>query len=334
MDIETEKKRKAAHILCATARLKEACKIELRRQTGYSMTTINSTVSSLAERGMLAISEKKSGTGSKKSVITINPKAVVVGISFYRMKISARIMTLDGEVIHSDEKCLEALHCDIADAITAMIERLLKGEYNLVAIGVSISLQDNSSLAKVLALRFGVPVHMGDSVAALAMYYRYRVKKKNTNIAVLLLAKHIRCANVGEWSEALELGNLLSPIISAQKGRLIYDEVLSAEAVKQRMYSKYNRTESAFEAAVISGDVASYAKQLQYALGELILLIDKTVKASALIVAGEYVTKPLVQGSIELLGDSLRGEIVCFDKGINEIADGAGCIALNSFLYY
>ncbi|NCA67417.1 MAG: hypothetical protein EOM87_05080 [Clostridia bacterium] len=298
------------------------------------MSTVISAVKLLDADGIILAAKGKTGTGSSKTTVNINPDKVVAGVSYFRMRLYGKLMSLDGRIMHSAEKELNEAHCDIVDSITRLIEDMLHNCYSLSAIGLSMAMSDNTSLAKVLALRFCVPVHISDSVGALAMHQRYIVKKNNANIAVLYIGRHIRCAKVAEWCENIELGNLLSPIISAQKGRLIYDEVLSVDVVKQRMQSKYGKADYMFEAAVMEPEITVYSKQLQYAIGELILLLDRTVKPSTIIVAGDYVTKDLVDGGIDSLGDTVRAEVICTGNGFREITEGACCIGLNGFLYY
>lgn len=333
--LETDKKRKIAHILWEIIKNKESCKLMLRTATGYSMTTVNAAMKTLSEQGIIKIGEIKSGTGSRKTAACIKRETVIAGVSYYRMKLYGKLMTFDGQIVVSEEKELNEAHCDITDSISALIEKLqISSGLTIAAIGVSVAMNDNTSLARVLALRFSVPVHIADSLSALAMYYRYKVKMNNTNLAVLYAGKRIRSAKIAEWGEDIELGNLLSPIISAKKGRLVYDEVLSADAVKNRIRQKYGKNEAVFEAGTLEPEILFYSKQLQYALGELILLIDKTVKSSAIIVAGDYITKEIVEGSLDGLGDNVRAEVVCFEKGLKEITEGACCIALNGFCYY
>ncbi len=332
--IDTVKKRKVAHILSEILKNGEVCKLALRTATGYSTTTVDSALKNLSEQRIITIGEKKSGAGSRKIAISANPRIVIAGVSYYRMKLYGKLMQLDGKIVATGEKELNESHCDLSDSVTALIESMLSASPTLAAIGVSVAMGDSTSFARILALRFSVPVHVSDSLSALAMYYRYKVKKNNTNLAVLYAGKRIRSVKVKEWGEDIELGNLLSPIISAKKGRLIYDEVLSAEAVRHRMRQKFGKAETAFEAGTLEPEISFYAKQLQYALGELILLIDKTVKPSAIITAGEYMTKELIEGSLDSLAGGVRAEVVCFEKGRDEIIEGACYIAYNGLCYY
>lgn len=332
MEKEREKNRKIAHILAEVSKSEVICKTELRNNTGYGNSTITAALNSLSDLGLIV--SKNKANDNAKGGFCINPNKVVAGISYQRMSLYARLMTLDGRIIQTAEKKLDEAHLDIVDSIIQLIESMMIAPYSLSAIGVAIALNDNSGISRALALRFSVPVSIGDSVLALGMYYRYIVKKSNINTAVLLMGKRVRASIISEWDEGMELGNLLSPIISAKKGRLVYDEILSTEAVRQRMLNKYNKTEQAFEAGVIDPEIAFYSKQLQYALGELILLIDKTVKPLAIIIAGDYITNELVKGSIEGLGENIRAETVSFGKGHEEKISGACCIALNNFLYY
>lgn len=334
MDKQTEKRRKLAHVLSEISRKDVVCKMDLKTNTGYCMATINALLTELSNDGFIILNDKKNNIGLRKTSICVNPQKVVVGVCYHRMKLYGRLMTLCGEVIHSVEKELDEAHCDIADGITSVIESMLNNKYSLAGIGISVALYDNTSLMRVLALRFSVSVHIMDGVTALAMYYRHIVKKSNTNFAVLFMGKRIRASKVSEWCETIELGNLLSPIISAKKGRLIYDEVLSSEAVKHRMTNKYGKMETAFEATTMDADISFYSKQLQYALGELLLLVDKTIKPASIIVAGDYITDELVNGSIEGLGENVRAEVVSFGKGLSEKIEGACGIALNGLLYY
>lgn len=329
-----EKNRKIAHILSSIVNSRNLSKIDIRKQTFYSMSTINAALTHLLKEKLITVNKQKDNNVIK-NIINYNAKKIVAGVSMYRKKLYATIMNLRGEVICFTEKdiCKEVI--DIADNVTSVLESLLTGlNHSLASIGISVASNDINSLEKVLALRFGVPVYSMDHIGAIAMYYRYIVSKNNSHIVALYIGKHIRSAKVMDACEWLELGNLLSPIISAKKGRLLYDEVLSSDTVKGKIVTRYGNLEAMFESSIFEKDIFSYAKQIKYALGELLLLLDKTLKPRTIIVAGDYISEELVEGSLDTLGDNVRANVVSFGNGSKQIVEGSACIALNSLLYY
>ena len=146
-NVEIRRKNTKNRILYLIREHRKISKTELLKQTGYSMTTILSTINELVDAGLVSFGEKGiTPSGRKPVYISLNPDGgYFVGISFTAARMSGAILNYRGEIIYhfqislaetklSVEYVLENLSRNLLD----MLEKIQDKRDRIIGIGIGV----------------------------------------------------------------------------------------------------------------------------------------------------------------------------------------------------
>ncbi len=204
----------------------------------------------------------------------------------------------------------------------------------LVGIGLSVAGADMEKVQNELSIRYAVPCHLLENVEAVGYHYRWQSKLPMSKIAAISVGNRLRCAVVDASSRVIEVGELLSPITSARRGRLPYNSVLSTREVSSRLKNSNYRGDLAFEAAslVENDDIGIYVNGLQLALSELLFTVDKLLSPDKMVVFGEYLSDKLMRNVMDRIDGRVNSVLSIMNNKKDVLADGAAAKVL-SLLY-
>ena len=122
-------------------------KSKLQQQTGYSMTTILSTINELLEAGLISFAEKgMTPTGRKPLYITLNPEGgYFVGISFTALNMSGAVLNYCGEIVHFFQVSLSEANLSVeyvlenlTKNLLEMLEKIQDKKDRIIGIGIGV----------------------------------------------------------------------------------------------------------------------------------------------------------------------------------------------------
>ena len=261
-----------------------ATKLDVRKNTGYSMSTVLKYVDELKEDGLIICGEKSVKSGRTPAQIKIDPEAYVLGVGYYDGKIYGARCDLNGNAKHFLE--YESRRSD--QAIVEAIKKL-----KLQRAPAAVGFIGEADSLEWIEKESDTKLSRGDLSYGLSCFYRFYDLKSEVDIAVIYIDDKIRVVKNGEKLTYYEVGSLFSPIMNTTKGRLSYKEVLPKSVVKERLNQRYSADFSDLEAA-FDNDLSLYRERLEFAAAELINLIDKLVKPSVTIIGGSYLSDGVI----------------------------------------
>ena len=276
---------KKAKILYQIQNGENLTKSDVKRTTGYSMSTVLKYVDELAKEGLINCGQKKVKSGKIPAELNVNASAYVLGLGCYKGKIYGARSTLNGSV----NQFTEIKGSSEKDVINVLEK--LKTEEAPVALGFIGELSDESlrSLGKVARC----PITRGDIAYGLACFYRFYNVKSNVDIAVVYVDDKLRVLKSGDSLTYYQVESLFSPIMNSKKGRLTYEEVLAENNVKERLETRFSSTFKDMESA-FDNDVFLYRERLELATAELVGLADKLIKPAVTVIGGSYLKEDVI----------------------------------------
>lgn len=276
--------RKKAKILYQIQSHSDMTKLDVRLNTGYSMSTVLKYVEELKNEGLIICGEKNVKSGRTPAEINVDPESYVIGVGYYKGKIYGVRSDLKGNAKHFIE-----YECDRSDSEFAKVILKLKLSRPPAAVGLIGELDSSSEVEKATEVK----ITKGDLSFGLACFYRFYKLKSAVDIAVVYIDDKIRVLKSGDNLTYYEVGTLFSPIMNTLKGRLSYKEVLTESVVKERLNCKYAAGLADMESA-FDNDLSVYRDRLEYAAAELINVVDKLVKPAVTVVGGSYLSESIL----------------------------------------
>ena len=232
-NVDIRKRNTKNRILSLIREQGKISKTELFKQTGYSMTTILSTINELLDAALVSYGEKGiTPSGRKPVYISLNPEGgYFVGISFTAARMSGAILNYCGEMIYhfeiplveaklSVEYVLENLSKNLMD----MLEKIRDKKDRVIGIGIGVpgNYNEDSSLSvyyphipnwrNVDLIKYLGPIFpeykicIEPSINGMALAYNWlRPEYKGLSYIVISIARGIRMACV--FGNVLYKGN-------------------------------------------------------------------------------------------------------------------------------
>ncbi len=326
--------KKTAAVLSAIAVGNGVNKLEIKKQTGFSATTVLSAVSELLSKGAVTVKAGINPVGGKPpDIVSIAPDA--------RLAVFADNGFFDGEQSNSytlTEYTLKG-EKDSSVGITpeGIAAALTEGKYQSAALLSSDDLFCDGFGAKgaLDTVKNGCPLTVcRRPFLAAALDERYYSRFDRADILCLNLGDSPECYLLEDDARQIDVSNLLSPVISSSKGRLPYSDMLSAKTVAYYLNRYSGDRFSAFESGEFIGRFQDrekcFAEQLTYALGELLLVLDRTIRPNSIAVSGRYISDELLTQAEKSAGEKIYAK-VCQLTVSPQCGSGA---ALHGICYY
>lgn len=287
-------------------------KLDIKNKTGFSMTTVLRCVSTLKEQGLITCGTRDGKGGKAPSVINVSYCAYVIGIAYVHSNIIAVRTDLFGNV----EEVFEPADRDIKTAINTITK-----EYPPSAIGVIANDTINE-----LNVFTNVPKRYGTLLEGLSFFYRFYSPSVDGKTAVLHFDSHITLSI--ESSRCIALDDLYSPLIHRLNGRMRYGDVLSEQAISNKLNEL--GCNNIKEMTVSNNpNVIAYHQRIIKTINELISEIICFISPNNLIIGG-FLPETLFPKTI------VGSNCTLIHAGIVSGADGnlASALALSCLYYY
>jgi|GEM_PF-3622877 len=278
---------KKAKILYQIKSHENMTKLDVRKNTGYSMSTVIKNVDELSRDGLILCGQKKVKSGKIPAEINLSPAAYVLGIGYYKNKLYGVRAMLNGSV-----KSFYEEPCDNFEQ-KKIIEVSKKLSLQKPPVMIGLICEESDLDVNKIEKELNCKIVRGDLAYGLACFYRFYNLKSNVDLAIVYVDDKIRVLKSGERINYYEVGSLFSPIMNSKKGRLTYAEVLQENNVLERLKSKYSSSFAEMETA-FDNEVFFYKERLLMGLAELVTLIDKMLKPSVTVIGGSYVGNEII----------------------------------------
>lgn len=312
--------KKQAKILYTIKQNTNLTKLDIKNKTGFSMTTVLSSVKKLQALGLITCGQREVKGGKAPSIINTSMTAYVVGVGYSKGVLRALTADLSGCVLEITERNVN----ETEENISAIIKEISKG-FPPSAIGV---ITENIDYKYCENKQNKNVRDAGDIAEGIANFYRFYSLKSNSLIVVIHLDKKITVLKSGEKNEYVDINNLYSPLINSIKGRLTYQEVLSKDEVLSKLNSKYSVD---IEALVntTNQELIAYRNRLNLTIQELLRTVDRLLNPEIIVIGGY-----LPIDSIIIDNSEIKGRIFYAGDVTTATAHLASAIALNSLYYY
>ena len=311
-------------VLFAIASGSDLTKLEIKKRTALSMSTVLSSVDELVRRGLVTMGERRVERGGKPhAVINVHPDRRTYGISYKSGVLTAYAMGLRGEGKESLFREPQPTRSP-SESVSDLVRDLSKKAPAPTAIGLALNGEYRDSIAQDISQHFGVPVILTTNTASVA--YRALWQGGRLPLAVIGLGQSVKCAVWDREMRAFDLGDLpSSPAFASSDG---CRALLSASKVEAALRDA--RFDDIF--TVESGKVipcrtqGAYARALALSIASLCRMVCRMLQPSELLLFGEYLSAGFFD-RIKSLAD-LPGELRLLDLSREDFAQGAASCAL------
>ena len=317
----------AGKVLCCIAAGKDMTKLDIRRGTGLSMTTVISSVEALTKRGLVTFEEVKGARGGKmRSVINVQETRRAYGVSYKSGVLTAVAVDLRGEM---REVTVEEPPDGISPLgrVFAIVNTLRKKAPPPIAVALSLNCAGKEEVLTELGERYRVPTVSLTNTEAAACLGLWRGAP--APVAALGLGSRVKCALAGaECRRVTEVGALPSPALMAGEGS--YASALSAQAVEETLRTSRYHGKYRLERGRITEvrDLADYSAALALTLSSLVSTVDLLLSPSRILLFGDYLTEAFC----DRIKDS-SGKVVYARFGKEDFALGAAICALKECVF-
>lgn len=311
--------KKQAKILYTINQNSNLTKLDIKNKTGFSMSTVLSSVKKLEEHDLITCGVRKAKGGKAPSVINSSVSAYVLGVGYADGILRGVRLDLNGNV----EDVKEWETNETKENIDKIFDELKKS-YPPVAVGVITENLDYEYEENKLC---DGKRKAGTLTEGIACFYRFFSVKNNLDIAILYIDNEITLMKSGETTSYYNINSLFSPIINPSKGRLTYNEVLSKKQVENRLKNKFRLSLAGFKESEDS-EVVAYRNRLNLTVNELVSLTDKLLLTKIIIIGG-YLPENAVKSA-----ESSGARIFYAGDVKDAVGHCAGAMALESLYYY
>lgn len=309
---------------------RDLSKLDVKTETGISISTVISSVDSLYKDDLLTVYEEKKKEGGKpRSVINVNEKKTVCGVSYKAGVLSAVLLNLKGEI--QKEEAIEILDksAPASSYVLSLLKEILKGEKPPLAIGLAMNAVGLDSLCEEIRKNHSFPIYLTTNSGAAAYYALF--SEKEFPVCALGVGNRIKCACTDGALRLADVSDLLSPVFSGRTQT--YGSVLSAAAVESALREKRYEGTFYFDEGKLSEaqDVRSYSEALTKALSSLVNDVFTFLSPRKLYLFGDYITEGFFERVKRSAG---RGEaLVRFSPSRLTFAVGAAYYAMKECVF-
>ena len=315
---------KVGQVLFVVSQGRDMTKLEIKKESGLSMSTVLSAVDDLRKEGLLTLETKKSANGGKPhSVINIARNKAVYGVSYKARTLTAAALGLSGEVLLSRERYVS----DPALSPTRYVEEILtdlrRAAPPPIAIALAVNSAETAALAESLAKKYDARTFPTGNVAALAYHCLWRTGE--TPLAVLGIGNRIKCASLRESCLVTEVGGLRCPVATTRSGNA-YERILALSTVEERLRAARYRGVYALDGDRLreSMEIGEYARTLARAIASLAEEAYAFLAPRRLFLYGDYLT----DGFFERVRSESRAPVERLRAEKEDFAVGAALLAL------
>lgn len=276
--------KKLGKVLLTIQRNTSLTKLDIKNKTGFSMTTVLRCVSTLEEQGLITCATRDGKGGKAPSVINVSYCAYVIGIACTNEGVTATRTDLFGNV----EEIIELDNIDIQNAINAVSK-----EYPPSAIGI---IANDTFRLNIFP---NVPKRYGTILEGLSFFYRFYSHDTGGRTVVLYFDNHITLSIENENARRIILDELYSPLIHRTNGRMRYSDVLSEQAVSNKL-SGLGCDNIKELTASNNPNVIAYRQRIIKTINELLSEILCFVSPKSVIIGGflpENLFPKVIEGS-------------------------------------
>ncbi len=277
--------KKLGKVLYTIQRNTSLTKLDIKNKTGFSMTTVLRCVSTLEAQGLITCATRDGKGGKAPSVINVSYCAYVIGVACTDKGISATRTDLFGNV----EEIIELDELDIQNAINTVTK-----EYPPSAIGIIAN-------DTYLELNYfpDIPIRYGSIAEGLSSFYRFYSPDIVGKTVVLYFDSHISLLTENENTRSIFLDRLYSPLIHRTNGRMRYGDVLSEQAITNKLFEFGYKNIKELTASN-NPNVIAYRQRIIKTINELLLEILCFVSPNCVIIGGflpESLFPKVIEGS-------------------------------------
>ncbi len=320
---------KVGRVLFAVSQGRDMTKLDIKKETGLSMSTVLSAVEDLRKRGLLTLETKKSANGGKPhSAINIAGDKAVYGVSYKARTLIASALTLSGERIASRETYVSDPACSPLRYVEEILRGLEKSAPPPVAIALAVNSLETTELAASLAKKYDALCFPTGNVAALA--YRSLWETGESPLVVLGIGNRIKCAYLAETCRVTEPGVLRCPVATTRGGNA-YERILSLSTVEERLRTARYRGVYAVEGDRLreSMELGEYARSLARSIASLAEETYSFLAPRRLFLYGDYLT----EGFFDRVRSESRAPLERLSAEKEDFAVGAALLALTEGVF-
>ncbi len=205
---------KIGKILEIITNRKDSTKLDIKKLSGYSMTTVLKAVDRLAEEGFITCDIRKVKSGKPPSVINVNQKGFIVIVENGNNQCSIRLATLGGNILFQ-----KVFDKSISQELLADISKHFENEPLFVYIlsEQSVTVKDCND--------FNCEIHIEKYWHAMGRVIKNKLNKNS--VALLSIGESINYTYIDNNSFSLDIGKLVTSILHIEKGRLSVENVLA-----------------------------------------------------------------------------------------------------------
>ena len=357
---------KRNHIFNIIANGSNVSKIDIKRLSGYSMTSVISIIDELSKQSLITVNESGVSSGGRPpQMINVNPDGgYIIGVDWSREDISCSVFNLcRNRVLSITEPTTDITNItDFVNRLENVINKainemkVLVKQFNLLGVGIGVPgyIDDKGNVSRyihisdykdvpireILRQRLKVQVYLENNVNAMALGYKWLKREGNVkSLMVIAVRRGVKAGIIinnhlikGANDYAGEIGNLKA----YPQGKLTrdsgetYEEVLSDYTV----ISKIDGISSADEIIdkVINGDVVAkdYLEELADVMSELIKYGVALINPEEVLLVGSYVGSDYF---IELLNSRVKVNLIGGSAGELGTVGAAGLVIEKLFSY-
>ena len=320
---------KVGRVLFVVSQGKDMTKLEIKKESGLSMSTVLSAVNDLREEGLLTLETKKCASGGKPhSVINIVRDKAVYGVSYKSRTLSAAALSLSGEKLVSRERYVSDPAISPARYVEEILMDLCHSAPAPIAIALAVNSAETQALSESLAKKYRARCFPTGNVAALA--YRCLWETGETPLAVLGIGNRIKCAYLSEGCRVAEAGGLRCPVATTRSGNT-YERILALSTVEERLRLARYRGVYAVEGDRLreSLELGEYARTLARTIASLAEEAHAFLAPRRLFLYGDYLT----EGFFERVRSESRAPIERLRAEKEDFAVGAAFLALTEGVF-
>ena len=312
-------------VLFAIASGENLTKLEIKRTTALSMSSVISSVDALAKEGLVDLKREKAARGGKPhSAINLRKENCVCGLSYLSGVLTATALDLKGEVRDCRSLELSAAKDSYA-ALLALAKESAAAGGRPRALALALNCEERDRLVSSLEDALGIPVFPTGNVAALAYLVYWRGAR--LPLSVLGVGRGVKCASLEKGKCVIsDLGSLRSAAVFTEEGN--YRSLLSVARVDRILcegdYRGHYLAER--EGAREIETLGEYSRALASAIADLSDIVDALRAPREIYLFGEYLTEGFVKriGECAAAGGKIRWIKACRE----DFACGAATAAL------
>jgi len=305
------REKKKNHIFNIIINNRDLSKFDIKKESGYSMTSVINIINELSEAGLVTVNESgMSGGGRPPQMVNAAPSGgYIIGIDFSRESINCAVFNLKREITDSIiEKTQDIVTSeDFISRLIDVTEKVLKPykDKNILGIGIGvpgyidekkgtvsryryITGYKDVPVRDILREHFKVPVFLENNVNAMALGFKWLHRKgKVKSLMIIAVRRGIKAAFIINNSLIKGADGLAGEIGSLKYDGETYEEILSDYSITRDL--KLNKAGDIIDLAEGGDEKATaYLKMLSDRMSELINIGKAIINPEEIMIIGEY----------------------------------------------